>query len=162
MKNLFNYDQKHELRETEMARGLRAKGYKLTLQRLTVLHVIQGVSEHLTPAEVLERGRGICPRLGLTTVYRTLDLLSELGFVRRIHVEEGCHGYARAEERDGHHLVCQGCHRVVGFPCFGLGELIEEMASRTGFAVETHLLELSGLCPACQEERLGSRGKVGA
>jgi Fur family ferric uptake transcriptional regulator len=162
MKSLFNYDQKHDLRETKMARGLRANGYKLTPQRLAVLQVIQGGNEHLTPAEVLERGRGIYPRLGLTTVYRTLDLLSELGFVRRVHVEEGCHGYARAEERDGHHLVCQNCHRVVDFPCFGLGELIEELGRRTGFAVESHLLELGGLCPICQEHRIGSEQEIGA
>ena len=159
MKTFFNQVQE-ELRDTEMARALRAHGHKLTAQRLAILKVVQEATEHLTPAEVLERGSMIHPGLGLTTVYRTLELLSELGFVRRVHLEEGCRAYAQAKERDGHHLVCQNCHRVVDFPCFGLEELVEEMARRTGFAVESHLLELVGFCPTCQQG--GNRSRIWA
>ncbi len=143
-----------------MARALRAHGYKLTPQRLAVLQVIQQGNEHLTPAQVLERGCTIYPGLGFTTVYRTLDLLSELGFVRRVHLEGRCRAYARADEMNGHHLVCQPCHRVVDFPCFGLKELIEQLGRRTGFVVESHLLELVGLCPTCQEDTPASSGEL--
>jgi len=145
------------LGKTEMAQAVRAHGYKLTPQRLAVLKVVHEGDEHLTPAEVLERGCRIHPGLGLTTVYRTLELLSELGFVRRVHQEKGCSAYVRVKEKDGHSLVCHGCHRVVDFPCFGLEELIEEMGRRTGFAVESHLLELVGLCPTCQGNGLRAR-----
>lgn len=138
------------MRNTDMAEGLRAHGYKLTRQRLAVIRALRETDEHMTPGDVLERGRTSYPRLGLTTIYRTLEILSELGFVRRVHLEEGCRAYAQAKERNGHHLVCQSCHRVVDFPCSGLEELIESTAQRTGFAVESHLLELVGLCPACQ------------
>lgn len=138
------------MRDTQVAQGLRARGCKLTPQRMAVIRVLSEATAHLTPAELLERGRKIHPRLGLTTVYRTLELLRELGFVRRVHLEEGCRAYARMSEKGGHLLVCQACHRVVDFPCTGLGELIEETAERTGFAVESHLLALVGLCPACQ------------
>jgi len=129
---------------------LQARGCKLTPQRLAIVRVLSEAEEHLTPAEVLERGREIHPELGLTTVYRTLELLRQLGFVRRVHLDEGCRAYAQMREREGHHLVCQACHRVVDFPCTGLGELIEDTARRTGFAVESHLLALAGFCPACQ------------
>jgi Fur family ferric uptake transcriptional regulator len=162
MKSFFSQPKERGLKDTEMAQGLRDHGYKLTAQRLAILEVIQEGSEHLTPEEVLQRGCRIYPGLGLTTVYRTLELLSELGFVRRVHLGKGCHAYARVKERGGHHLVCQSCHRVVDFPCFGLGELVEEMGRRTGFTVESHLLELAGLCPKCQEHRLGSEQEVGA
>lgn len=138
------------MRHSAMAKGLRAHGYKLTAQRLAVLQVLREGNEHLTPAEVLDRGRKIYSRLGMTTVYRTLELLRNLGFVRRVHGAERCRAYAEAREQDGHHLVCQACRRVVDFPCSGLNELIERTARRTGFAVESHLLELAGLCPACQ------------
>jgi Fur family ferric uptake transcriptional regulator len=150
MKRFFNYQQERDVRDTETAQGLRTHGYKLTAQRLAVARVLLEATQHLTAAEVLERGQEIYPQLGLTTVYRTLELLTELGFVRRVHLEKGCHAYAQAREREGHHLVCQVCHRVADFPCTGLRELIEETAKRTGFAVEFHLLELVGLCPACQ------------
>ncbi len=138
------------MRDTQVAEGLRARGFKLTPQRMAVIRVLLEARAHLTPAEVLERGREICPRLGLTTVYRTLELLRELGFARRVHLDEGCHAYAGMSDREGHLLVCQACHRVVGFPCTGLGELIEDTAKRTGFVVESHLLALVGLCPACR------------
>ncbi len=139
------------MRDTAMGKGLRARGLRLTSQRLAIIKVLLEADEHLTPAEVLERGAGDCPGLGLTTVYRTLELLRKSGHVQRVHLEEGCHAYARLQEKEGHHLVCQGCHRVVGFPCTGLADLVDETAQRTGFSVESHLLELVGLCPACQE-----------
>jgi Fur family ferric uptake transcriptional regulator len=142
------------LRESEMAGALRARGCRLTAQRLAVLKVVERDREHLTPAQVLERGRGIFPNLGLTTVYRTLDLLTRLGFVRRVHLGKGCRAYAWAKEKHGHSLICQSCHRVIDFPCFGLEEIIEEMGRRTGFTVQSHLLELVGICPSCQGKDL--------
>ena len=138
------------MRRSEMAKGLRVHGYKLTPQRLAIVRVLREAGEHLTPAEVCKRARGNHVRLGLTTVYRTLEILSDLGFVRRIHQEGRCQAYALVREREGHHLVCQSCHRVVDFPCTGLTELIDETVQRTGFSVESHLLELVGFCPACQ------------
>jgi Fur family ferric uptake transcriptional regulator len=152
------------VRDTAMARALRARGLRLTSQRLAIIKVLLEADEHLTPAEVLDRGIGECRGLGLTTVYRMLELLRESGHVQRVHLEEGCHAYARLEEKEEHHLVCQGCHRVVGFPCTGLTDLVEETAQRTGFSVESHLLELVGLCPECQEADAGRRnitGKIG-
>jgi Fur family ferric uptake transcriptional regulator len=144
-----------------MARALRARGLRLTSQRLAIIKVLLEADEHLTPAEVLDRGIGECPGLGLTTVYRTLELLRESGHVQRVHLEEGCHAYARLQEKEEHHLVCQACHRVVGFPCTGLTGLVEETAQRTGFSVESHLLELVGLCPECQEADAGRRDAAG-
>ena len=136
--------------ETGLIVELRAHGYKLTRQRLAVVRVLDDANEHFTASQVLEQARAVQPGIGLTTVYRTLEVLSELGFVRRVHLEGQCHAYAPVRERAGHHLVCQSCHRVVDFPCTGLPELVERTARETGFAVESHLLELVGLCPSCQ------------
>ena len=83
----------------ETITALRVHGYKVTGQRLAVVQVMQGADEHLTASQVFERGRRIHPGLGLTTVYRTLDLLNVLGFVRRVHLDEGCQAYAPVRER---------------------------------------------------------------
>ena len=136
-----------------MAQALRQRGYKLTSQRLAVVQVLHAGNERMIPSEVMERGRRICPTLGLTTVYRTLDLLGELGFVRRLHGQGRCRGYARVDDRNGHHLVCQRCRQVIDFSCSGLEELIAQTSRRTGFSVQSHLLELTGLCPACQRSQ---------
>lgn len=138
-----------DLKQTEMAQALRAAGYKLTQPRLAVLQVLAENDAGLKPEAVYRLGRAICPTLGLVTVYRTLDLLAELGLARRVHSEPHCHSYASAGT-DRHHLICAGCHRVIEFPCNGLDALIEAVRQQTGYTVTAHLLELSGLCPACQ------------
>lgn len=138
------------MRIDDVTKELRDHGYKLTEQRLAVVKVLREADEHLTASQVFERSRRFHLGIGLTTVYRTLEVLSELGFVRRVHLEEGCEAFASLRQREGHYLICQRCHRVVEFPCTGLTGLIAQTARRTGFAVESHLLELVGFCPACQ------------
>ena len=135
---------------------LRQAGYRLTKPRLAVLHVLQDSQEGLNPEEVYQRGQEICDSLSLVTVYRTLELLDELGVARRVHSEAHCHRYASAEQ-GRHYVICQGCHRVVEFPCAGLEGLIAGVRKRTGFQITDHLLELSGFCPDCQDRRKVSR-----
>jgi Fe2+ or Zn2+ uptake regulation protein len=135
--------------QTKMAQALRRAGYRLTKPRLAVLQVLEKNDAGLNPEDVYQRGKAICPSLGLVTVYRTLDLFVELGMVRRVHSADRCHSYARAGAEQ-HHLICQSCHRVSEFPCNGLDDLIEGVRRQTGFSVTEHLLELSGLCPDCQ------------
>jgi Fe2+ or Zn2+ uptake regulation protein len=130
---------------------LEELGYRLTRPRLAVVRCLYGASSWLRPEDVLERARPLCPSLGLVTVYRTLGLLEELGLVRRIHVEPGCHGYAPAGLQHGHHLVCRSCHQVLEFPgSEDLDPLIDKISRKTGFLVEGHVLELTGRCPDCR------------
>ena len=135
---------------------LSAAGCRLTQPRRAVLRVVAEAACPLTPAQVHERARVHYPQVGLVTVYRTLELLAELGLVRRIHTEEGCHGYVSvAMGEAGHHLVCTSCHQAVEFPCTGLGETLAEVERLTGFSIQEHWLELFGLCPACQAREGG-------
>jgi Fe2+ or Zn2+ uptake regulation protein len=137
----------------EMAQALREAGYRLTQPRRAVWQVLQGHSGSLSPHEIHERGRALHPSLGLVTVYRTLEVLDELGLVRRVHGQGNCHGYARANSASGHYLVCHQCGQVAEFPCEGMEGIIEAVQQRSGFTVEEHLLELVGLCPTCQSNR---------
>jgi Fur family ferric uptake transcriptional regulator len=135
--------------DSPMALALRQAGYRLTRPRLAILQVLQDSAEQLNPYEIHQRGKEIYEQLGLVTVYRTLDLLGTLGLARRVHSKGQCHSYARAED-DKHYLICRGCRRILEFPCDGLDALIEDVRQRTGYAIGGHLLELTGLCPACQ------------
>jgi Fur family ferric uptake transcriptional regulator len=134
----------------EMAQALREAGYRLTRPRLAVLQVLQENSRYLSPAEICECGRALYPSLGLVTVYRTLEMLDKLGLARRVHGRGNCHGYARADSASGHYLVCRRCGQVTEFPCEGMRGIIEAVRQQSGFTIEEHLLELGGLCPACQ------------
>jgi Fur family transcriptional regulator, ferric uptake regulator len=141
-----------DVRDGEMAQALRQAGYRLTQPRLAVLRVLELSGEELSPLGIYERGRAIYDRLGLVTVYRTLEILDELGVARRVHTHGRCRGYARAEG-DQHYLVCRRCGTITGFPCEGLDPLIANVQGRTGYTVDAHLLELTGLCPECQRAR---------
>lgn len=140
-----------------VAQELRAAGYRLTRPRRAVLRVVAEATCPLTPAQVHEQAQVRYPQTGLVTVYRTLELLAGLGLVRRIHTEEGCHGYVPvAMGEAGHHLVCTSCHQAVEFPCTGLEEMLADVERLTGFSIQEHWLELFGLCPACQAKKEGS------
>ena len=134
-----------------MALALREAGYRLTKPRLAILQVLETSEEGLSPEEIQQRARTFHHPTGLVTVYRTLELLAELGLVQRVHTQGCCHEYAcGGDER--HHLICRGCGHVVVFPCDGLGQLLERVRARTGYRIDAHLLELTGLCPQCQRE----------
>jgi Fe2+ or Zn2+ uptake regulation protein len=131
---------------------LRVGHHKLTKPRRAVLDIIARSERHLTPAEVYAKAKARYPHIGLTTVYRTLDLLVELGAIRRIHLPEGCHSYASAARAHEHHLVCTTCGRAESFADCDLDPLMDNLRARTGFAIEVHMLELMGICPDCQKK----------
>jgi Fur family ferric uptake transcriptional regulator len=116
------------------------------------MKTLQQAFAPVLPQEILEQGRRIHHKLGLVTVYRTLALLAELNLVRRVHRENGCHGYVLASPGHRHTLICQGCERAVEFS----GEddihaLIDRVEAETGYQVADHLLQLFGLCPECHQ-----------
>ena len=126
-------------------------GCRITAPRRAVMQVLQKASVPLSPREILEQGKRVCRKLGLVTVYRTVNLLAELNLVRRVHREDGCHGYLLASPGHRHALICQCCGRAVEFPGEDdLHALIERVEAGTGYRVDDHLLQLLGLCPDCQ------------
>lgn len=134
-----------------LERALRQAGCRVTEPRRAIARILAQSDSWLRPEEIHQRARDLYPRLGLVTVYRTLSLFEQLGFVRRIHLEDGCHGYASSELAHGHHLVCRNCQQAVEFGGLdGLAPQLDQLAQRTGFIIEDHMLELLGLCPQCQ------------
>ena len=137
-----------------MVEALREAGYRLTLPRRAVVNVLLQADRWLSPEEICQRARVDFSSIGLVTVYRTLALLSSLDCIRRVHFEDGCHGVVRAELAHGHHLVCRDCHRVIEFMgTEDLTPLLEQVEAETGFIIEEHMLELVGICGACQAAR---------
>jgi Fur family ferric uptake transcriptional regulator len=128
---------------------LRSAGYKITPPRLAVLEVIAQKGEHLNPNEILEQAKTIHAAIGRATVYRTLELLTQLGVVRPIYVGESGPTYIRADGNH-HHIVCSRCGRVVDFDQCVADGMTAELADRFGFAITSHLLEFYGLCADCQ------------
>ena len=139
-----------DARDSEMARALRANGYKLTPQRMAVLEVLQCGEPHLTPATVYERGRAIHSSLGLTTVYRTLEILATLGFLHRPRLCDGATTYSTCVDGHHGHLICSGCGLIVELQECYLSTVAQTLMDATDFKIESHLLEFRGLCPDCR------------
>ena len=140
-----------KLTANKIAGILRRKGYRLTPQRHAVLNVIAASHDHLTPGEICSRVQQKHPGIGLVTVYRIINLLTELKLVCRINLDGGNPGYLmRRPTEPHHHLVCSHCGVVVDFNCCEFTSLEERLAQETGFNIDNHILEVRGLCPACQ------------
>src|SRR5260221_259378 len=86
---------------------LRKRGYRLTPQRYMILSVIEEAEEHLSIDQILERVQKRNPYVSLSTIYRTLELLRELGLVRENHLPGQQPRYEIAEGKAHHHLVCR-------------------------------------------------------
>ena len=138
------------LTEDSLADAFSARGHKLTQPRRAVLRVIAKAGASLSPAEIHARAQKVYPKTGLVTVYRTLDLLTECGAVRKVHQADGCHSYAPASEGHAHHVICEKCHSVAEFDNCDLADLFKAVQKHTGYKIEDHWLELFGLCPNCR------------
>ena len=141
------------LTDKKIATNLRQRGYKLTPQRRAVLEVIARSREHLAPVAIHAEARKCHIKVGLVTVYRTLEILAELGLICEVHTGDRQRNYImRGAVEHHHHLVCSDCSRVVDFAACDLDELEHKLSRKTGFMIESHILELHGRCPQCCEE----------
>lgn len=136
--------------------ALRRHGHKLTPQRRVVIHALTSSLDHLTPAAMFERASQEHPGIGLVTVYRTLKLLAELGLICELHTGDNCPSYTASTPQHHHHLICSGCGKVVDFASprlieHNVAELEARLSRESGFRIDDHLLEFTGLCRVCQE-----------
>ena len=166
MKNETVFQFSEGAAPAELVDSLTRAGYSNTRARRAVVAALSHADGPASPNELLAAGREIHPALGLVTVYRTLEILEQLGIVRKLHLAEGCHSYVlsaaglRAERDTGepgdeahaHHIICQECRRAVEFDGCDIDAVISSVQVQTGFAVRSHWLEMFGLCPSCQEK----------
>jgi len=140
------------LTERKVAAILRQHSYKLTPQRRVVIQAIASNQDHLTPTAIYERVHQHHPSIGFVTIYRTLEILAQLGLICELHAGGSCRSYTISAPGHHHHLICSNCSRVIDFTGCELGKVEQDLSSKTGFRIEGHLLEFIGLCQACQKE----------
>jgi Fe2+ or Zn2+ uptake regulation protein len=131
---------------------LLENGYRLTSSRKAVIKTIASSNHVLSPLEVYEKARTLNPKIGLVTVYRTIDKLEELGLLQRVHQPSGCHGFIAGFTGHQHLLICKHCGLV---EYFGgdeekLNPLMADVEMKSGYRIEDHWLQLFGVCNNCQ------------
>ncbi|HEX2324275.1 MAG TPA: Fur family transcriptional regulator [Chloroflexota bacterium] len=130
--------------------ALRAEGYRMTKQRDTLLDVIEHAEGHLDADGIYDLARKRDPRISLSTVYRTLNLLKHHDLVDELHLSEEHHHYEPKSGRPQHyHLVCVDCGGVQEVSGGVLDSLKQELQRERGFAVTGVQLDVQGHCGRC-------------
>jgi Fur family transcriptional regulator, ferric uptake regulator len=129
---------------------LRERGLRLTPQREIVLKVLHDIDGLTTAEEIFENVNAINPTLDISTVYRTLDLLEDLGMLSSSDLGDGQRRYELVGVHQPHHyMLCTQCQQLVRIDPAELDELLSHFRQTHGFTVETHSITFRGLCKKC-------------
>lgn len=129
---------------------LRARGFRMTPQRLAILRILSQVGRHHTPKEVYGLAVKEIPGITEATVYRTLSFLSAQGLALEAHVGNGQFVYESAEHNH-HHLVCKICQGTCMVDDADLADVFCELERKTGFQIDNRHVTFLGVCPDCRE-----------
>ena len=141
---------------SEYAPHLRGLGFRVTPQRMAILHVLRHARGHLSPLEVYTRARRSVPGLTQPTVYRTLEFLAANGLAWQTNLTSGHLVYELAE-RNHTHIVCRECGAQVEIDPRVLEGAYGKLEALTGYSVDQHHVNLSGLCARCRHTKPGGR-----
>lgn len=133
-----------------LVEALAVAGYRVTEPRKAVARLIAERLGHFTAADLLADAANRRLQLGRATLFRNLELFAELEALERLDLPSGEHAYVACEpEQHHHHVVCRRCGKSVEVEDSGLQSVVGHIAQRSGFRIDSHRLELYGLCPTC-------------
>lgn len=131
---------------------LSQKGYRLTVPRKQVIELLETAEVALSPQQIHQQLQQSNCDLGLVSVYRALDLLTNLELVTVVYDTQRNPGYMLSTAGHHHHIVCQQCHKAMEFSGSNdIDGLVHRVEEETSFQVSSHFLQLFGLCPECQK-----------
>lgn len=139
----------------------RGCGYRLTIPRQAIIDVLHKTNKHLSAEDVYLEVHKSFPQVGLTTVYRTLELLAQMDIIFRSDFGDGRARYELVEGPKGahhHHLICTGCKKVIDYSEFIEDEIEflkraeKGLAKKHNFDIKNHLIQFYGLCEKCKKK----------
>src|ERR1700716_2848974 len=135
---------------TELKVALKQRGLRMTPQRQLILDAVASMQGHVSADQVYQHVVRVFPDVNISTVYRTLEVLEELGWVRHTHFHEGVAQYQRTDEAPHHHMVCRRCGSDLELDLDLLEPLAAELERRYGFEADLAHSAIVGLCKACR------------
>lgn len=130
--------------------ALRARGQRVTPQRLVIAAAVRALGHHATAEEIFTEVGGRLPGVSLPTVYATLELLEEMGLVRRVATDRGTSVYDPRTDQH-HHLVCRGCGAIADVDGAVDHDALLRAARGAGFAPDEAQVVIRGRCATCRE-----------
>lgn len=128
---------------------LRAHGFRVTPQRHLVLQAVADL-QHATPEAIHGHVHAQMGGVNLSTVYRTLEVLEQVGLISHTHIEHGSPTYHGIEQSTHVHLVCRTCKVVDSIPGESIAPLLEVLMKDKGFRVDIGHLAIHGTCQECR------------
>jgi Fur family zinc uptake transcriptional regulator/Fur family ferric uptake transcriptional regulator len=136
-----------DLREFEAV--LRERGYKLTEQRRLIIEVFIESPSHYTAQELFDMVKGKCKGINFSTIYRNLELLSNLEIINKLHLESGVSHYELCGLEHHHHIICKKCGTTKEIDFCPYASLGDEQLQSIGFIATDHKFEIYGYCSKC-------------
>ena len=133
----------------DLAARLHSLGYRLTPQRQFVLQAVERLG-HATPDEILAEVQAQSSAVNISTVYRTLEVLEELGLVRHTHLSDRAPTYHSITDHEHFHLVCRNCQAVISVDPDVLTPLLKRLDADHGFTADIGHLTVFGTCASCR------------
>lgn len=141
---------------TDWKSDLRQRGYRLTPQRQLVLEAVDTL-EHATPDDILVEVRNTASGVNISTVYRTLELLEELGLVSHAHLGHGAPTYHLADRHHHIHLVCRDCENVIETDVAVAADFTAKLREDFGFETDMKHFAIFGRCKDCAHKAATSK-----
>ncbi len=139
-----------DLRANDVRDLLRARGLRWTPQRRALVEVLSKADGHVTTTELIERCREVDPATIPSTVYRTLDVLEELGFVRHGHGADGREEFHVLPDAEHGHLHCSSCGQTWEIGAEEGRGIVSALEHRRGFVVDLSHVSIVGQCAGCR------------
>lgn len=138
----------------QLSEYLAGQGLRSTSQRDKILDIFVAAGQHLSAEELYVRVKKVHPGIGYATVYRTLKLFAEAGLAQERRFEDGFTRYEHTSPDAHHdHLICTNCGAIIEFENERIEALQQDVARKNRFKVQSHKLELYGLCSDCQKKK---------
>ncbi|MDO8308805.1 MAG: Fur family transcriptional regulator [Actinomycetota bacterium] len=132
---------------------LREHGFRITPQRQLVLEAVESLG-HGTPEEILVEVQRTATGVNLSTVYRTLEVLEDVGLVTHAHIGHGPPTYHSVDEHVHIHLVCDRCAKVLSVPAQVATQFVARLEDDFGFRTDISHVSVHGLCAECKDRPL--------
>ena len=134
----------------DIAGELSEQGYRLTPQRIMILSAIENSDDHISAEEIYAQVAAKYPNVNISTVYRTLELLKQLGLVTETDLGGGRVRYHPVEKGHHHHLVCQECGAIIDLDESVLSSVKDVLLREYGFIADLRHLAIFGRCAKCK------------
>lgn len=141
-----------------LIKTLGDKGYKTTTQRSLVFDILtENKDQHLSTEEVYELIKNKNPKMGIATIYRTLQLFEEIGLVYKHNFDDGCSRYEILSPNSSgihqhHHLLCKKCGKIIEVKEDLMNSLEEIIEKQYNFEILNHVVKFTGICSQCRNK----------